>query len=50
MFGIWECWNNGIMEYWAKNGNVSLNNNIPTFQYSIIPLFLLCVTLKPVKQ
>jgi len=28
----------GMMEYWAKNGNVPLNNNIPTFHYSTIPV------------
>jgi len=41
MFGIMACWNNGLkMEMFFK---------ITTFQYSIIPLFLLYVTLKPVK-
>jgi hypothetical protein len=32
-----EYWNAGMMEYWAKNGNAALNNNIPVFHYSTIP-------------
>jgi hypothetical protein len=27
-----------MVEYWAKNGNFPLNNNIPIFQYSTIPV------------
>jgi hypothetical protein len=32
-----EEWNNGTLEYWVKKKVFSFLNNIPSFQYSIIP-------------
>jgi hypothetical protein len=29
-----------MMEYRVKNGNILLNNNIPTFHYSTIPIYM----------
>jgi hypothetical protein len=36
-----------MLEYWAEYQNARLTT---LFQYSIFPLFLLYVTLKPVKN
>jgi hypothetical protein len=34
-----------MMEYWANNGNIPYHMIIPLFHYSIIPIFLLYMTL-----
>ena len=39
-----------MLEYWDRYRNIGLNNIIPLFQYSIFPLFLLYIALKPVKN
>jgi hypothetical protein len=33
-----EYWNAGVLEYGFENGNIWLNNIIPVFYYSTIPV------------
>jgi hypothetical protein len=33
-----EYWNAAVLEYWFENGNIRLNNIIPIFHYSTIPV------------